>query len=410
MVTKDEITQLLSSDAQRFIQEHLHEDPSRLALQQRGRSDLPLRACIEQIACRSRALKKLPTLAQTPFLYDPLALEQSSHESAARYKASIMHGRRLLDMTGGLGVDSLFLADSFDSVLYCEQDSRRADIFQANIELLGRTNIEIRREDSVGLLRASEDDTFDCIYVDPSRRDMLKSGRQVDLHRSIPDVTALEQLLLRKASHVCIKASPAYDLLRAARTFESCSGLQVVSVDSEARELLIFLDRNRDESPIEVKAVVIESDTARTRVFREVRPRQSLAPTSVKSCSVIRSFFFDPDPAIVKADLTDRIATDFQATRVGPAIHYLTSESANEDFPGRSFCVMAVIPWQRRRVRDYCTEKGIESAIIARRDFPLSPPQIRTMLRLREGQREYLFFTRDCDRNAVCVHARRHHD
>ena len=86
-MTHDELKILLQSDIQALLAEYRTDDPAAFALQFHGRSELPIRAMAEQLACRQKAVKKLPTLSQYNLLYTPLALEQSSGKSMAAYKA-----------------------------------------------------------------------------------------------------------------------------------------------------------------------------------------------------------------------------------------------------------------------------------------------------------------------------------
>ena len=94
-MTLDELQRLLDQEAQSAIHLHQSDDPAAFAMQFHARKDLPVRAMAEQLACRQKAVKKLPTLSQHNLLYTPLALEQSSGERTAAYKAFCMSGKRV---------------------------------------------------------------------------------------------------------------------------------------------------------------------------------------------------------------------------------------------------------------------------------------------------------------------------
>ena len=72
--------------------------------------DMPLVA--QQIEGWQTASEKWPTLAMCDQTWYPPRLnrEQSSSEATARYKASLFvkSGNTLADLTGGMGIDSLF--------------------------------------------------------------------------------------------------------------------------------------------------------------------------------------------------------------------------------------------------------------------------------------------------------------
>ncbi|NTU50391.1 MAG: hypothetical protein HGA87_05870, partial [Desulfobulbaceae bacterium] len=121
-MTFQELQNLLQPDIQALLALHRSDDPAAFAMQFHGRRDLPVRAMAEQLACRQKAVKKLPALSQHNMLYTPLALEQSSGERTAAYKALLLSGKRVIDLSGGLGVDAMFLARVFQEVVYCERD------------------------------------------------------------------------------------------------------------------------------------------------------------------------------------------------------------------------------------------------------------------------------------------------
>jgi len=114
-MTLDELRQLLLPENLALLEEPGSDDPADFAMRFQGRKDIPARAIAEQIACRRKAVKKLPMLSLHGLLYTSLALEQASGEAAAAYKASIMNGERAIDLTGGLGVDTIFF---FKGVLW----------------------------------------------------------------------------------------------------------------------------------------------------------------------------------------------------------------------------------------------------------------------------------------------------
>ena len=99
---------------QRFIEEHLHEDVHELALMKTPAGvDRTLALC--QIEARQMLSKKVPSWANQPDLLFPphLSIEQCSSEATAQYKADLLQGTSLVDLTGGLGIDCCFLSQRF---------------------------------------------------------------------------------------------------------------------------------------------------------------------------------------------------------------------------------------------------------------------------------------------------------
>jgi hypothetical protein len=403
-MTLAELEALQTGAARRFIGENRDADPAGLALARRGAADIPLRACVEQVDCRQKARRKLPSLSDSGFLFEPTALQQCSGEATARYKATVLTGRRLLDLTAGLGIDSLHFARSFARVDTCEANPVLSALFRVNFHTLGVANVSHHSGDAVAYLHAAAADGYDWIYIDPSRRQ--GDRRIVDLRYCEPDVTVLEPLLLSRAAQVCIKASPAFDISRSVSIFKALREVRVVSVDGECKELLLFLSRSPTGSGPLIKAVLISRETGGApRVFTMASSGGQESNKALYSHE-IDSYFFDPDAAIIKAGMVDHLAGILGVQKVGRGSSYLTAPFLPPSFPGRAFEVVAWMPWQRRVVADYCRQQRIGAAVLARRDFPLSPEKIRAMLGLAEGDREYLFFTRISSGEPLCVHAR----
>ena len=56
-----------------------------------------------QVICKQKSEKKLPSWFDAKNIYYPpkVSIEQTSSETAAKYKASLVSGKSLLDLTGG---------------------------------------------------------------------------------------------------------------------------------------------------------------------------------------------------------------------------------------------------------------------------------------------------------------------
>ena len=107
-----------------FIREHAGDDVRQLALQASRYPQVDMRMAATQIEGRRLASTKLPTWAATDGVIYPvrLSMEQCSSETTARYKASLMQGHRLTDLTGGFGIDCSYMSEHFEEVTYIERN------------------------------------------------------------------------------------------------------------------------------------------------------------------------------------------------------------------------------------------------------------------------------------------------
>ena len=200
-----------STDAvQRFIRDHEHDDLYQLVLQSHRYPDYPMPTIADQIRARRKARPKLPDWYATEGIVFPplLSMEQCSSQTTAQFKGTLVQGKRLIDLTGGAGVDTYYLSQSFDQVDYVEQDEALTEIAQHNFSVLGAKQIRTHTSSAeVFLQRLS--DPVDCIYLDPARRD--------DQHRKVfrladsqPNVLELRSILRAESPHRAAKnGSPA---------------------------------------------------------------------------------------------------------------------------------------------------------------------------------------------------------
>jgi hypothetical protein len=399
-MTLTELQNLLSPDIQALLARHHSEDPAAFAMQFHGRKELPIRAMAAQLACRQKAVKKLPTLSQHNLLYTPLALEQSSGERTAAYKASFMSGKRAIDLSGGLGVDAMFLARTFQEVVYCERDPLLCAVVEHNLEVSGIANVQVKNGESISLIAEYPDDFFDWIYVDPSRRE--EGRRSIALEAASPDVVASHDLLLRRAKRLCIKASPALEISGLKKMLPTLQTIVVVSVNRECKEILLLLERAYPaDGLVQVKAVCLSADSEE---ITEVAGGEE-SPRVVTG--TVKEFLYEPDPAIIKARLSAVLARDSRLEFVNKSVDYLTADRKIDAFPGRTFRVVECVPYKPKSFRAFLERHAIAGASIQRRDFPLSAEELRKKYRLLESERAFLFFTKDAAGHPLCIYALR---
>src|SRR5687768_11615180 len=119
-----------------YITDNAFGDPARLMLQAGRHPDLPVPLLVQQIQARQKARFKLPTWYEHPQIRYPanLSVEQASSEKTAAYKAGLVEGDTLVDLTGGFGIDSFFFARRFRTVLYVERQAELARVAAYNAQ------------------------------------------------------------------------------------------------------------------------------------------------------------------------------------------------------------------------------------------------------------------------------------
>ena len=227
----------ISPEIQLFIREHSSDDVRTLALQAKKYPDINMPTAITQIAGRKVAAEKIPSWWEIEKIWYPkhLSLEQCSSEITARYKARLLQGDSLTDLTGGFGIDCSFLATGFKSATYVERQEELCEIAAHNFPILNLNHINVRNEDGVAYLQTMS--PVDCIFLDPARRNE-HGGKTVSIADCEPNVAELEDLLLSKASRIMIKLSPMLDLSLALKELKHTQEVHILSVNNECKELL----------------------------------------------------------------------------------------------------------------------------------------------------------------------------
>lgn len=398
-MTRDEFLELLKEKTRAFIRAHRAENPDTFALKYGSDKSLPIRAVAEQIRCIKKAGIKLPALSRKELIYEKTALEQSSSELTAEFKSTLIRGKRLIDMTGGLGIDVLYFSDNFEEIIYCDQNVLLTEIFEYNLAQTGKRNISIRTGDSLEILGSFPADYFDWIYADPARRNSQQ--RFIGLQNCSPNVIEHISLMFQKTRNILIKVSPAIEIEEVKKQLPFITDFIVVSVDNECREILLILQKGSAAAQPLVKAVLIDSHTGKHRTFA--------GQNSVKQISNISpgvlNYFYEPDAAIIKSRLSKQIAVDYSLLFVNKSVDYLTADELHIDFPGRVFSVRKALIYNKKRLKAYLNNNNVVSANIARRDFPDPPDKLRHMLNLKDGGTDYLFFTKDSGGSLIVIHA-----
>ena len=106
-------------------------------------------------------------------------------------------------------------------------------------------------------------------------------------------------------------------------------------------------------------------------------------------------FFYEPDAAIRKSDLTKFIANKYNLKFINQFSDYMISENDIQNFPGRKFNILFTDFYNEKKLKQYLTKEKITKANIARSNFPRKPEVIKEKLKLKDGGDNYLFFTKD---------------
>jgi hypothetical protein len=374
--------QLLQPAVQKFIIDHENDDEKMLVLKHKTIEGVPAALVATQINGRKKAKLKIPQFYSTiNILYPPgINLEQSSSEKTALFKASVLknYGSKLIDLTGGYGVDSFFFSQSFNTVHYVEPDRALLEIVKHNHQVLGAHTIFHHNLTAEKFL-AEYTENFDCAYIDPSRRS--KSNQKVHkLSDCDPDISQLLPEIFKISPIVLIKSSPLLDIHQGLRELMNVEKVWIVAVDNECKEIL-FLCRNRFIGEPEIIAVNLQDVTERfSFMFSEEKGIESAFSNPL-------SYIYEPNASILKAGAFKLIGNRFSLCKLHPSTHLYTSPSLIKDFPGRIFKILHFTKPDKKLLHSIFAEG---KANIITRNYPLSNEALKKKTKLKDGGDCYL--------------------
>lgn len=382
----------ISPETQQFIREHQSDDIRALALQAKKYPNVDMPTAITQIAGRQTAAEKIPSWKEIEDIWYPkhLSLEQCSSEITARYKASLLQGESLTDLTAGFGIDCSFLAAGFQSVTYVERQEELCEIAVHNFPILNLNHITVKNEDGVDHLKAMS--PVDCIFLDPARRNE-HGGKTVAISDCEPDVAELEELLLSKANQVMVKLSPMLDLSLALKELRHTQEVHILSVNNECKELLLLLGQEPPAEQNPPEEVPIHCVNLFTKGVQEkqhfVFTREQEQRSECMYTDTLGSYLYEPNTSLLKAGAFRSIAAAYPIKKLHPNSHLYTSDVLITDFPGRAFRIINQCSFNKKEIKESLSD--LKKANITVRNFPATVAELRKRINLAEGGDTYLF-------------------
>ena len=387
---------LLSNNIQEFIAKNTGAEITKLALQKNPFPEVDWILILNQIEAKTKAKDKLSTWFSTENIIYPskISVEQTSSEKTAAYKAFLISGESLIDLTGGFGVDDYYFSKRFKKVAHCEINEDLSAIVKHNFEQLQVTNCDFFADDSTNALKKLNQ-KWDWIYIDPSRRNDAK-GKVFMLKDCLPNVPELLDFYFEKTNSILIKTAPLLDLSAGLSELKYVKNIHIIALENEVKELL-FEIHNHYSGEITIKTANILKDKIET--FEFDLGNESDFP----SYNLPQKYLYEPNSAIMKSGGFDEVSTIFKLNKLHKHSHLYTSEVLI-DFPGRSFEIEKVISYNKN---DMKTELLNQQANITTRNFPDTVENIRKKWKIKNGGNLYCFFTTDKNENKIVLICRK---
>lgn len=386
---------MTNNQTEQFIRDHLEADVRTLALSSHP-DGVDMQYALTQISGWQAARLKVPLWAATDGIVYPkhLSLEQCTSQYIAQYKASFIEqllgpGFKMADITGGFGVDCFFISAGAAKVYYNEMSSELCDCAKAIFKALGRPEVEINCGTAEDFIKSLQPDSLDLIYLDPARRG--DAGRKlISISDCQPDTVALQDALLRIAPNVMVKLSPMLDVSKALTELHNVSHVFIIGLEGECKEITLLLQRGFNSEPA-ITAVDIKADGTPESAVSSAKSTDNALPLPIANPEQLQpgTYISEPSAPYMKSALFRTIAASTGTALLHPDTHLFWSKEKPEKFPGRTFQIQGIIPFDKRSLSALAKTQ----ANLSVRNFPESAPALQRRLKLRDGGSRYLIAT-----------------
>lgn len=390
-------TSILSKNIQDFITQNTSASISKLALQKNPFPEIDWILILNQIEARLKAKDKLPTWFATEDIIYPgkISVEQTSSEKTAAYKASLISGETLIDLTGGFGVDDYYFSKKFKKITHCEINEDLSAIVKHNFEQLEVKNCNFYANDSTVVLNEFNQEKWDWLYIDPSRRNDAK-GKVFMLKDCLPNVPELLNFYFEKSDSILIKTAPLLDISAGLSELKFVKNIHIIALENEVKELL-FEIHNHYSDEITIKTANILKD--KTETFEFTLDNDTDSPPY----HLPQKYLYEPNAAIMKSGGFDKVSVIFNINKLHKHSHLYTSENLIP-FPGRTFEIEKVISYNKNEMKN---ELLNQQANVTTRNFPETVENIRKKWKIKNGGNLYCFFTTDKNDNKIVLICRK---
>jgi len=327
---------------------------------------------LELTALRDRARAKFSRASE--MFFTPLGLEQATDEIVAAYKARRFHGRETIyDLCSGVGGDLLALAAVGQTTAF-DRDPITSILATAN----GRMFFERQAADnrvSPPTCHARDVEQLDleecsAWHIDPDRRSTGRRTTRVDLYS--PATDAIERLLACNP-HAAIKLAPAAQF---PEDWPQRAELEWISRGRECRQLVAWFGELAHDAGRRRATVLGDG----TRAPRSIIGSLELSPPRI---APIGRYLFEPDAAVLAADLGPALAAEHALEAISTGVAYWTGDAPVTDPALACFEVLEVLPFRLKAVAGMLRTRNIGQLEIKKRGIALAPAELRRQLKLK---------------------------
>ncbi len=210
-----------------------------------------------------------------------------------------------------------------------------------------------------------------------------------------PPAEAIDRLLAR-SPHGAVKLAPAAELPEA---WSKAAELEWISFARECRQLIAWFGR-------------LATAGGQRRQRSSTAPRGPFARWSASAgiepaiAARVGRFLFEPDPAVLAADLVGALAGELGLSAIAPGAVYLTADAPLRDPAVAAFEVLDVLPFDVKRLKKLLRAGGFGRLEVKKRGTEHDPATVARQLKV-PGEHSATLLIARLGKPVVAIVARR---
>ena len=272
---------------------------------------------LADLRIQSRAKLKFPRASQMQFTKE--GLKQASSKWLAEYrtlkmKQNLSTIKNVLEIGSGIGGDTIAQGLRWN-VITIEKDLPLLQVLKHNLEVYHLLDkIEIIEADILEIIHQTwfreKLAHVDAIIFDPSRKSNSSAASEVEEYE--PSLSLIPDLL-QISPNVVVKLASAIDISSA--KFD-CD-VEVVSYKGSVKETMLWFGKFKLSDQKNVIATKLPEKISLVKQ----------ASVGIPAISLPKKYLFEPDPAFIKAQVLNDIASEYNLTLLNENIAYLTGDT-----------------------------------------------------------------------------------
>ncbi len=344
-------------------------------------------AALETVILRQRARAKFPFADQLYFSRE--ALEQASAWEIATYRAArYAEFERALDLGCSIGGDCLALSQVLPTV-GIDRDFLRIAMAQMNARALNlEENCQVIQADLRVSIPIYSSRRRLALFFDPARRVAGNRLHHVDQYQ--PPLNSI-YIWQKRFANLGIKISPAVKLDEVS---EYDCEVEFISLRGELKEAVLWFGEMRQTK---YRATILPG------AFNLSSADKNDIEGEKRALSPPRQYLYEPDPAILRAGLVQKLAILLDAYQLDPDIAFLTSDQSTPTPFARIWRIEDWMPFNVKTLREYFRNRRVGKITVKKRGSPIEPAELKQLLKLKGENERLIFLTHYAGKPIVIV-------